>query len=496
MYSKNLITVILLLFAFSANAQTFEKHIKLQMPENGESRYTYVPFEVPENMESLSFEFEYDKKNGANKLEFGIFENGFTGKDNDKNGFRGWSGSVRDSAFISQNKATHGYLAGKIEPGKWYFIIGLAKIAPEGVDLTLKVKFNEIDEKPLKQFEAETTKKFSFNKSEKQNPLKINGLNWFRGDLHAHSFHGDGSWSVKAILESAKSNDLDFVALTEHNTYTHHKEIDAEAANYPNLLILRGEEVTTYSGHINVWGLPSGKWVDFRVLPNLESSAKQIAGEAHALGALASINHPTMKCDGCNWNYDNNWGNLDSVEIWNATWDADDEEALKIWDEFLQKGRYITAIGSTDSHYPPYEPSTYPINLTIGNPTVFIGAKTLNQKDLFEGIKKGRVFVTEKPQYTIKFIANKKYTIGDKIEFLKKRKINLQVSLSGFPSRLKMSLISDEGVFKELEISSGEFVKNFTFLPTNSSYVRLEIRDKEGKMLGFTNPIYFVHKEK
>jgi hypothetical protein len=240
--------------------------------------------------------------------------------------------------------------------------------------------------------------------------------------------------------------------------------------------------------------LPSGKWVDFRVLPNLESSAKQIADEAHGLGALASINHPTMKCDGCNWTYDNNWGNLDSVEIWNATWDADDEEALKMWDEFLQKGRYITAIGSTDSHYPPYEPSTYPINLTIGNPTVFIGAKTLNQNDLFEGIKNGRVFVTEKPQYTIKFIANKKHTIGDKIEFSKKRKINLQVSLSGFPSRSKMILISDEGVFKELEISGGEFVKNFTFISTNHNYVRLEVRDKDGKMLGFTNPIYFARK--
>ena len=85
---------------------------------------------------------------------------------------------------------------------------------------------------------------------------------------------------------------------------------------------------------------------------------------------MASINHPTMSCGGCTWGY-GDW-RLEAVEIWNAKWDEEDEEALKIWDELLQKGQKITAIGSSDTHMPPYEESEYPTNLAVGSPTVFV----------------------------------------------------------------------------------------------------------------------------
>ena len=114
--------------------------------------------------------------------------------------------------------------------------------------------------------------------------------------------------------------------------------------NYPDILALKGQEVTTYGGHINVWGLSNGEWIDFRVPPQKEESAKQISSEAEKLGGIASINHPTMDCGGCNWTY-GNWENMASVEIWNATWDSQDESALKLWDKLLQKGKIITAIG-------------------------------------------------------------------------------------------------------------------------------------------------------
>jgi hypothetical protein len=483
--------VSIFLLTFNLKAQTFEKTVYLETPKSGESLYKYIPFEVPLNVESLSFSFEYDKKGGTNRLEFGVFDSRFSGRNEDKNGFRGWSGSVRDAAFIAFDKATHGYAAGKIPAGKWFFIIGLAKIAPTGVELKLKVRFNEIDEKPRRQFEEENAKKFTHDKFEREKPETVNGFTWFRGDLHAHTFHGDGSWSVKAILDSAESNGLDFVALTEHNTFTHHLEIEAERKNYPNLLIIRGEEVTTYGGHIGIWGLPFEKWVDFRVLPNLETSGKQIADEAHRFGALASINHPTMNCGGCGWTFGAGWQNADSVEIWNAMWDADDEKALEIWDSFLRQGRTITAVGSSDSHQPPYEPSTYPTNLRIGEPCVFVGAKSLTQKDLFEAIRNGRVFVAENPRYSIKFTANRTNSVGDQIRILKNRKINLNFSLEGFALGSKVLLIVGGKVIKESLISSGIFSDKFRFEPVETTYARLEIRNQSGKMLAFTNPIYF-----
>jgi hypothetical protein len=483
-----------LFFAFSIKGQSLEKTIKLQMPEEGQSRYTYIPFEVSENTNSLSFSFEYDKKDGANRLEFGIFDPRFSGRNDDKNGFRGWSGSVRDSAFIAEDRATNGYSAGKIPAGTWYFIIGLAQIDREGVELKLRVEFNQIDAKPLREFVDETTKEFKFDEVKKLKTVRTKELKWFRGDLHAHSFHGDGRWSVRAILESAKTNDLDFVALTEHNTFTHHQEIDDEASNYPAMLILRGEEVTTYGGHINVWGLPTGEWVDFRVMPSLQKSATQIATEAEKFGALASINHPTMQCGGCNWTYDKDWSNLNLVEVWNATWDSDDEKAFKIWNGLLQQGRKITAIGSSDSHQPPYEPSTYPTNLRIGNPTVFIGATALDQKSLLEAIKKGRVFVTEKPEYSIKFTADKTFYSGDKIEISKNQRVKLEIKLEGFPAQSRLFVIIDGIPTNAYEIGRKKFSEKIGYYPNRTGYARIEVRDREGKMLGFTNPIYFQLK--
>lgn len=493
MYQKQFFAILIstFLFALSINAQIIEQSVTLQPPKQGESLFRYIPFEVPQDTKSLSINFEFDKKGGANGLNFGVFEAGFTGTDSDKTGFRGYSGYVRDAIFIAEDKATHGYRSGKIPAGKWFVLVGLSKIAPEGVELKLKIRFNEIDEKALKQYEFEKSKIYPFIPYSKPDPIYSNNLTWFRGDLHAHTIHGDGSWTVQGALSSGWFQGLDFVALTEHNTYTHHYEIDAIRNKYPGFLIIRGEEVTTYGAHINVWGLPSGKWVDFRVLPNQQSSGKQIADEAHKFGGLASINHPTMGCGGCSWTFGDDWSIMDSVEIWNATWDADDEKALKIWDEYLQKGKIITAVASSDSHQPPSEPSPYPTNLQLGNPTVYIGAESLTEPNLLAAIKAGRVFMAEDPRKMIKFTANQNFTMGDVVTVKKNQKVNLNFVKKAFQYGVKIVWISDGKIIKEYKSIKDVDPKSHKLSIRKNTYVRIEIRDKDGKMLAMTNPIYF-----
>ncbi|GAJ18037.1 unnamed protein product, partial [marine sediment metagenome] len=41
---------------------------------------------------------------------------------------------------------------------------------------------------------------------------------WYKGELHVHSYHSDGKNSVEEIVEAAKEEKLDFIALTDHNT--------------------------------------------------------------------------------------------------------------------------------------------------------------------------------------------------------------------------------------------------------------------------------------
>ena len=128
---------ILLGFTVCATAQSFEKKIVILPPKEGESRYVYVPFNVPIETRSLSVIYEYDKKNGANVLDLGVFDSNFDGTETSVKGFRGWSGGRRNTIFIGEKSASNGYLAGEIPVGKWRVILGIYKVVPEGVEVTV-----------------------------------------------------------------------------------------------------------------------------------------------------------------------------------------------------------------------------------------------------------------------------------------------------------------------------------------------------------------------
>lgn len=487
MFIKRLVFLVLITtLAITAAAQSIDKTVRIDPVKSGENPFVYVPFEVPSGTASITVTVEYDKS--KNRLDFGLFDQTSTGSDDDKRGYRGWSAYVRDTFFVARDDASNGYQSGPIAGGTWRLIVGRAQIATGGADLRLKIEFNLKESDARTRLDFERSKKFEFAADSfvPGAPVKSAGFNWYRGDLHVHTFHSDGYWSVGASLESAKSNGLDFVAVTDHNTFSHHAELDSLAKNFPQLLIIRGEEVTTYGGHINVWGLPPGGWVDFRLIPGLAASGQSIMRETRSFGGLASVNHPTMACGGCSWTYDDDWLTLDSVEIWNASWDPDDEAALKMWDGFLQQGRKITAIGSSDTHQPPSEPAPYPINRRVGDPSVFIGAKSLKMSELFAGIRAGRAWIAENPRYSLKFTAGEA-TIGATLSI---KPVDLALQLSNFPAESRFDLISDGKVIATDPVGSGT-LRKIRFAPAKRSYVRVEVRSKDGAMLAMTNPIYF-----
>ncbi len=474
----------------NGNPNLFETSVWLQKSDLGEPNYIYVPFSVPANTKSISINYEYDKKDGKNQVDLGVFDNRFSGGEEDKKGFRGWSGVVRQFIFIAAESATHGYDPGNISPGKWTVILGLKSIEKSGVYVNLKIRFDEIDTKAKQQFDEENQREFSFTKNQRVERLETNDLTWFAGDLHTHTFDSDGRWSVKGILESARSNNLDFVSITDHNTFSHHADIEKEAGAFPNILVLRGEEVTTNGGHINVWGLPKGEWIDFRVTPNVEESAKKVAAEAEKFGALASINHPFMDCAGCRWSY-GKWGNLEAVEIWNGKWDEQDQIALTEWDKLLLNGVKITGIASSDSHQRPEEKSDYPINLAIGEPTIFVGAKDKTLAAILDGIRNRKVFVADNSRRGIMLTADESATIGDTIEVPWGDTIAFKYTLSNFENGSKFWLVANGQVAKEYLIDDQKYTGEYNIYARQDGYVRLEVRNDRNEMLGFSNPIFF-----
>ena len=43
-------------------------------------------------------------------------------------------------------------------------------------------------------------------------------MNWFAGELHTHTVHSDGEFTVEQLCRAAKERELSLIALTDHNT--------------------------------------------------------------------------------------------------------------------------------------------------------------------------------------------------------------------------------------------------------------------------------------
>ncbi len=101
------------------------------------------------------------------------------------------------------------------------------------------------------------------------------GRRWLAGDLHTHTVHSDGVMTVPELARFAVGRGMEFIAVTDHNTVSHHAELWAAAAVH-GITLLPGQEVTTEAGHANAFG-DIGR-VDFRRAPDDWLEPCQTAG--------------------------------------------------------------------------------------------------------------------------------------------------------------------------------------------------------------------------
>ncbi len=85
------------------------------------------------------------------------------------------------------------------------------------------------------------------------------------------------------LARFAAAQGLDFLAVTDHNTTSHHAELKDAGARY-GITLIPGQEVTTEDGHAGALG--DVGWIDFREPPDrwLEATERR--------GGLLSVNHP------------------------------------------------------------------------------------------------------------------------------------------------------------------------------------------------------------
>lgn len=178
---------------------------------------------------------------------------------------------------------------------------------------------------------------------------------WLACELHTHTLHSDGKHTLEEMARSAASLELDWIALTDHNTTS--GLIGKEAVErVTGVRIANGLEWTTFYGHMLVLGLPTGGYADWRMLG--PSDLAKGLREVKALGALAGIAHPyrvgSPMCTGCFWEYTiEEWNAIDFIEVWSGTLPSvrnSNRRAFDLWTEALNQGYRVAATCGRDWH--------------------------------------------------------------------------------------------------------------------------------------------------
>lgn len=321
--------------------------------DRAESIYHYLPFEVPTGAAGVEVRLEYDRSAGV--LDLGCVGAG---------GFRGWSGGARDRYAITADAATPGYLPGAPEAGEWQVALGLHRVGPAGVSYEVSVRVGDVVVDPLPSAPSAP---------ERPAPRDLPappGMRWLAGDCHAHTVHSDGSSTIEALAAAAVGQGLDFLAVTDHNTVSHHAALPEIGRKY-GIVLLPGQEVTTDTGHANVFG--DVGWIDFR------RPATDWVAEADRRGALMSINHP-LAAD-CAWRQPLST-RPPLAEVWHWTWlDPRWGGPIAWWQAWDQA---VVPIGGSDFHSPAD-------GRPVGTPTTWV---LCAGDDVLGGLRAGRTAIS------------------------------------------------------------------------------------------------------
>jgi len=481
-----LASLLCLVFIPRVNGQASQPDLVLEGKVAGNQNKTYVevPFEVPAKVHRISVDFTYTGKDQKTALDLGIA---------DPERFRGASGGNKTHFTLSETDATPSYLPGAMPKGRWKLLISVPNIRPtEQSSYRAEIRFNS----PLEEHGFALA------------PLAT-GMRWYRGDLHMHTAHSDGSCAsqsgknvpcpVFVTAQSAVSRGLDFIAITDHNTDSQYEAMRELQPYFDHLLLVPGREITTFWGHFNIFGVT--EYVDYRAVIQGGLDVNGILRDVRQKGGIASINHADSPggeiCMGCAWEPPTavDMSLFTGVEVINGGRIL--LSSADFWDRQLSKGSKLTAIGGSDNHNGPSAAGGVG---AIGWPTTVVEATELSVPAILDGIRHGRVFIDltashdrqidieardTKTQATARMGETMQAAAGDPVAF--------QIHVAACP-RSTVHLFLDGGersALPPLATTFGDEALAFQWTSDGQPHwLRAEVRDSNGSLALVSNPIY------
>ncbi|TAJ68597.1 MAG: PHP domain-containing protein [Phenylobacterium sp.] len=464
------------LVAFPAAAET----LTLTGVMTGADHQTYreVPFRVPAGTTSVSVEFAYTGKDQKSVIDLGV---------RDPQRFRGWSGGNKAKFTITDTWATPSYLPGPLPAGEWKLILGVPNLRKDGrADYTARIT----------QDRAAVFHGFA------DAPLK-SGPGWYRGDLHMHTQHSDGSCAShtgKRIpcplfrsLEAASARGLDFVAVTDHNTPAHFQDLAELQPYYDDLLLIPGREVTTFHGHANVFGVTAP--LDFQLGGPRAPDLNRILDQVEAAKGVISLNHPGQPsgetCMGCGWTAKTDFARIPAIEAINGINSSGPLSGIPFWTQRLNDGFHVTAVGGSDNH---------DASLTglrgVGAPTTVVHAENLSQDAILDGIRKGRVFIDTQGtkdrllDVTVR-AGGRSATMGETLAYGAAKTVEVEIHVVGAAGGdITVPSGAVDNLWPDRKPLAADETRTLSVDVTRAKWLRVEVRGPDGKLWLLGNPVY------
>lgn len=359
---------------------------------------------------------------------------------------------------IEASRATPGLLPGPIEPGTWRAGLDVFRLlGPDPVTWRIEVElcFTALEPAALPHLRRPRPR----------------GPGWFRGDLHSHTLHSDGSWDVPELVGWARARELDFLALTDHNTVSGHAQALSLASD--DLLVFGGMEMTTHWGHAVTHG---AGWHEWR-----GADMARLAAQAMAKGASFTIAHPMAPgddqgCTGCRWTFAEMMpGPALQVEIWNGgPWSDYNEEGLALFRRWLAQGHRLVATAGSDIHGP--EGGVGPIGFN------HVEARSLTEADILSAVARGRNYLSSGPRL---ILGAGDVPMGGTAPGEAVFHLHWQTG----PAAARLILTDARGPLCDRAVEP-DLQGGMDWQGAPEGFVMAELRDRRDQVLAITNPIF------
>ena len=459
----------------------FEGKVTVPEDKGYVQNYLDFPFDVPEGVGALSLRLQYAPANVGeitNLITLGLY---------DPHGFRGNAhrSPPDGQVVLSPALATPGFLPGPVIAGQWLAQLAGQVVMPSDPPCTYSL---DIDLLPA----AEGRRTNRAETPAPPAPAGVAKAGWYRGELHSHTTHSDGSLTVQELIAGAQRMCLDFLAITDHNTTSALSQIDQAALN--GLLVIPGIELTTFYGHALALGVKD--WVDWRTGYQgwtMEDAARR----THALGGLFIIAHPndigTPYCTGCHWDDANfDLALVDAIEVWNDSWQhpgSGNPVNLEWWQRLQSepRTRRVPATCGGDIHVlDEWGPKA---------PFIYVYAASLSTADILDGIRQGRVMVSSGPRLSLRLSPGdgaQSAGIGDTLH-TKTRHVRLELSWEDAPLGARLQVHGKQGLIaNEAMAKVGARQLWLDALPPQGDRLWAEVYTPDGALSAFTNPVFMA----